>query len=176
MALGGSAARRYAEALLEIATEERAVDSYRASLDRLAAALGPDVISALRDPRVKLERRRAALAAATRDEPKPVRAALEILLQRDRIDLLPEIAPAYADLVDRREGIVNAKITTSVTLPDAQRTDVVRRLERASGKKVRATFAVDERLIGGARVQMGDRLVDASLRTQLNQLARQLAG
>jgi F-type H+-transporting ATPase subunit delta len=176
MALGGSAARRYAEALLEIATDARAVDSYRASLDRLAAALGSDIIRALRDPRVMLERRRAALAAATRDEPKAIRGTLELLLQRDRLELLPDIARAYADLVDRREGIVKARVTTSVALPDAERTDVVRRLERASGKKVRATFAVDERIIGGAKVQIGDRLVDASLRTQLDQLARQLAG
>lgn len=176
MALGGSAARRYAEALLEIATEARAVDSHRTSLDRLAAALGPDIIRALRDPKVTLERRRAALAAATHEEPKAIRATGELLLQRDRLALLPDITRAYADLVDRREGIVKARVTTSVAVPDAERTDVVRRLERASGKKVRATFAVDEGIIGGAKVQIGDLLVDASLRTQLDQLARQLAG
>ena len=175
MALGGSAARRYAEALLEIAAEESAVDAFRASLDRLASAFEPGIIRALRDPKVTLERRRAAVAAAARDEPKAIRATLDLLLQRDRIELLPEIARAYSDLVDRREGIVKAKVTTSVAVNEAQRADIVRRLEQASGKKVRATFAVDPRLIGGAKVQIGDRLMDASLRTSLDQLARQLA-
>jgi len=51
----------------------------------------------------------------------------------------------------------------------------VRRLEQTSGSKVRATFAVDPALIGGAKVQVGDRLIDASLRNQLDELARQLA-
>lgn len=175
MAVGGSHARRYAEALLELATEEHAVPAYRASLEKLAASLGPDVVRVLRDARVPFERRRAALAAGSKDEPRPIRAVLEMLLERDRIALFPEIVRAYGDLVDRRDGIVNAKITTPVSLDGPQRADLVRRLEQASGKKIRATFALDTSLIGGAKVQVGDRLIDASLRTELESLARQLA-
>lgn len=176
MALGGSPARRYAEALLDIAIRENAVDAYRASLDRLAAAFGRDTVRALRDPRLGYERRRTAVDAATHDEPRAVRAVLDLLLQRDRIAIVPEVARAYADLVDARAGIVKARITTSVELDAAQRDDLLRRLESASGKKVRATFAVDPAILGGAKVQLGDRLIDTSLRTQLNALARQLAG
>ncbi len=175
MALGGSAPRRYAEALLDLATEERAVAAYRESLERLATAFGPDVVHVLRDPRVPLERRRAALEAATTDEPQAIRAVLNLLLERDRVGIVPAIARAFGDLVDRRENVVKAKITTSVDLDDAERADLVRRLEQSSGSKVRATFAVDASLIGGAKVQVGDRLVDASLLNQLEQLARQLA-
>jgi len=72
--------------------------------------------------------------------------------------------------------VAKAKITTSVALDEAQRGDLVQRLERSSGTKVRATFTVDPSLIGGAKVQVGDRLIDASLRNQLDDLARQLAG
>jgi F-type H+-transporting ATPase subunit delta len=176
MALGGSGPRRYAQALLDVATEEGAVGTYRLSLDRLAAALGPDVVHVLRDPRVPYERRRAALEAATRDEPVAARAVLDLLLQRDRVGLVPEIARAFGDLVDRREGIVKAKITTSVALDESLRDGLVVRLERSSGAKIRATFAVDPALIGGAKVQVGDRLIDGSLVNQLEQLARQLAG
>ena len=104
MALGGSAARRYAEALLEIAAEESAVDAFRASLDRLASAFEPGVIRALRDPKVTLERRRAAVAAAARDEPKAIRATLDLLLQRDRIELLPGIAQHADDVRADRLG------------------------------------------------------------------------
>jgi F-type H+-transporting ATPase subunit delta len=141
----------------------------------LGTAFTPDVIRALRDPRVPLERRLAALAAAVKDQPKAIRAVLELLLQRDRIALLPGIVQAYSDLVDRREGVVKAKITTPVALDETQRTELVGRLERASGKKVRASFALDPGLIGGAKVQLGDRLIDESLRGQLDRLARQLA-
>jgi F-type H+-transporting ATPase subunit delta len=175
MAQSGSRPRRYAEALLEIATAERAIPAYRLSLERLGAALTLDVLRALRDPRVPLERRLAALAAAVKDEPKAIRAVLELLLQRDRIALLPGIVQAYSDLVDRREGIVKAKVTTSIALDETQRAELVGRLEQASGSKIRAEFSVDPGLIGGAKVQFGDRLIDVSLRSQLDRLARQLA-
>jgi len=176
MALAGSGPRRYAQALLDIATEESAVAAYRESLDRLGAALAPDVIHVLRDPRVPFERRKAALEAATKDEPAAVRAVLDLLLERDRTQIVPAIARAFDDLVDRREGIVKAKITTSVPLSESERNGLVSRLEGSSGAKIRATFAVDPSLIGGAKVQVGDRLIDGSLFNQLEQMARQLAG
>ena len=175
-ALSGTAARRYAEALLQVATVEKAVPAYRRSLERLASAIDPDVIKLLRDPRVPMAARRAALDAASQDEPAAIRAVLDLLLQRDRIALVPRIASAYGDLVDRLEGVAKAKITTSVALDDAQRGDFVQRLERSSNRKIHATFTVDPSLIGGAKVQVGDRLIDASLRNQLDDLARQLAG
>jgi F-type H+-transporting ATPase subunit delta len=175
MALGGSAPRRYAEALLEIATEDRTVPAFRRSLEQLTTTFTPDVIRAVRDPRVPVEQRRRAVAAAAKDEPKAIRAVLDLMLERDRIALLPSVATAFADLVDRREGVVKAKVTTSTALDQAQQKDVVQRLEQASGKKIRPSFYVDAALIGGAKVQIGDRLIDASLRTQLDHLARQLA-
>jgi F-type H+-transporting ATPase subunit delta len=175
-ALSGSASRRYAEALLQRAVAEKAVPEYRASLERLASGVGPEVIRILRDPRVPLERRRESLDAGSKDEPTAIRAILDLLLQRDRIAILPQIASAFGDLVDRREGVAKAKITTSVALDDAQQHDLVQRLERSSGTKIRATFSVDPALIGGAKVQVGDRLIDASIRNQLDDLARQLAG
>ena len=175
-ALSGSAARRYAEALLQVATAEKAVPAYRRSLERLGSAIDSQVIKLLRDPRVPMAARKAALDAASKDEPAAIRAVLDLLLQRDRIALVPQIASAYSDLVDRLDGVAKAKITTSVALDDAQRGDFVQRLERSSKRKIRATFTVDPSLIGGAKVQVGDRLIDASLRNQLDDLARQLAG
>ena len=175
MALSGSGARRYAEALLDLASGERAVPQYRRSLEQLASVFRADVVRSLRDPRTPLERRRRALDAATKEEPRAIRAVLNILLERDRIALVPDIARAFSDLVDRREGIVHAKVTTSVELNERERASVTRQLEQGSGKTIQATFAVDPHLIGGARVQIGDRLIDASLRTQLERMARQLA-
>jgi F-type H+-transporting ATPase subunit delta len=174
MAQSGSAARRYAEALLEVATAENAVPAYLASLDRLRDALPPDVMRWLRDRRVAAGARQL-LDAAIASEPRAVRAVVAMLLERDRIAILPEIARAYADLVDRREGIVNAKITTPVELDAIHRSELATRLERVSGKRVRATFAVDPALLGGATIQLGDRLIDTSIRAQLEAMRAQLA-
>ena len=175
MALGGSSGRRYAEALLEIAVTEGAVAAYRASLDRVAGAFGPDVARALRDRRVPLERRRAAVEAASAGEPQAVRAVLVLLLERDRLALLPDIARAYGDLVDRRDGVVKAKVTTAVELDAPRREELTTQLERTTGKRIRASFAVDPALLGGATIQLGDHLIDASVRAHLDAMRAQLA-
>ena len=176
MALSGSAARRYAEAIFDLAEADKAVDAYRASLDALAAGITPQVIRALRDPSVPVKRRLSAVDAATKGQPRAIRSALLLLEQRDRIALLPDIARAFGDLVDRRAGIVKAKITTAVPLDENQRQTFVKRLEASSGKQIKASFTVEEELIGGARVQLGDHLIDSSVRAQLAALRSQLAG
>ena len=175
MALSGSSARRYAEALYQIALSENAVPAFGASLDGLRRAFTPEVLRSLRNPGVPLRARRAALDAATAAEPKAIRSLLGLLLERERIALFPQVADAYAELVERRAGIVKGRITTATQLSANDREDLVRRLERSSGKKIRATFAVDESLIGGAMIQVGDRLIDSSLKAQLDELRRELA-
>lgn len=175
MALSGSSARRYAEALLQLATGEKAVDEFAASFERLRQALDAETLRALRNPGVPVRARRAAIDAATASEPKAISSLLALLLERERIALFPQIAVAYADLVEQRAGIVKGRITTATELSAREREDLVGRLERSSGKKIRATFAVDESLIGGAKVQIGDRLIDSSLKAQLAELERELA-
>jgi F-type H+-transporting ATPase subunit delta len=175
MALSGSSARRYAEALYQIGTSEKAVDEFASSLARLREALTGDVLRALRNPGIPLRARRAALDAATGAEPKAIRSLLDLLLERERIALFPQIAAAYVDLIERSVGIVKGTITTAREISTNEREELLRRLERASGKKIRATFAVDESLIGGAKVQVGDRLIDSSLKAQLDELRRELA-
>ena len=175
MALSGSAARRYAEALVELATTERALGELRASLEKLAPAFDRVTVAGLRDPSVPLKQRVEALTSALGGEPDVVRSLLVLLLETDRIALVPQIALAFGDLVDQREGIAKARITTAVALDEPARRELVRRLERESGRKLRATFAVDPTLIGGAKVQIGDHLIDASVHAKLTALGRQLA-
>ncbi len=175
MAISGSAARRYAEALYDLASLDNAVPAYAASLDRMRRVLAADILRALRNPGVPFHSRRAALDAATAEEPRAIRSVLDLLLERDRIDLIPRIATAFVDIVDRKAGIVKGRITTATELDDARREQLVARLERSTGRRIRATFAVDESLIGGAKVQIGDRLIDTSLKAQLIELGRELA-
>jgi F-type H+-transporting ATPase subunit delta len=175
MALSGSAARRYAEALLALSPNERAVADLRASLEKLAPVFDRVTVAGLRDPSVPIKQRIAALTVAAAGEPASIRSLMVLLLETDRIALVPQIALAFGDLVDRREGIAKARITTAVPLKEPDQRELVNRLERESGRKLRATFAVDPALIGGAKVQIGDHLIDSSVRTKLVALGRQLA-
>jgi F-type H+-transporting ATPase subunit delta len=175
LALSGSAARRYAEALLALAPDQRTVVELRTSLDKLAPVFDRVTIASLRDPSVPMKQRVEALSSALRGEPDTVRSLMVLLLESDRIALVPQIGLAFGDLVDRREGIAKARITTAVPLEETERRELVRRLEQTSGTKLRATFAVDPTLIGGAKVQIGDHLIDASVHAKLTALGRQLA-
>lgn len=175
MALSGSAARRYAEALLALAPDERIVVALRSSLEKLAPVFDRVTVASLRDPSVPVKQRVEALSSALAGEPESVRSLMVLLLESDRIALVPQIALAFGDLVDRREGIAKARITTAVPLDETAGRELVRRLERTSGLKLRATFAVDPALIGGAKVQIGDHLIDSSVHAKLAALGRQLA-
>ena len=175
MALSGSAARRYAEAVLALSPNERAVAELRASLEKLGPVFDRVTVAGLRDPSVPMKQRIAALSAALAGEPASIRSLMVLLLETDRIALVPQIALAFGDLVDRREGIAKARITTAVPLEEPEQRELVSRLERESGRKLRASFAVDPTLIGGAKVQIGDHLIDSSVRTKLVALGRQLA-
>lgn len=173
MALGGSAPRRYAEAMLDLATAEDAVPAYRAALDQLAG-LDASSLRILGDPGVPRERRLRAAEAATGGQPAHVRGLFALLVQRERAPLIGRIANEFADLVDERAGIAKAHVTTAIELDSRTRDDLVARLSRATGKTIQATFGVDPEVLGGARIRVGDHLVDASLRARLDSLQQQL--
>jgi F-type H+-transporting ATPase subunit delta len=175
VALGGSAARRYAEAMYDIALGASKVPGFRASLNALAAGLAGRPLRLLADPSVPVERRLAAVKAVAAGEDPAIGALLNLLIRRERIALITAIAAAFGDIVDREAGIAKAKITTAVELDETSRRQFVERLERTSGKRIEATFNVDPALLGGAKVQVGDHLVDASIRAQLSELGAQLA-
>lgn len=175
MALAGSVARRYAEAMFELAEAEGSVSAYQASLDRLREAFTTETLRRFRDPSVPIEQRMAGAKAIGASEPQSIGSLLQLLVQRGNIALLPHIAAAFGSLVDRQQGIAIARITTPIELDESQRDGFVKRLEQASGSSIRAEFTVDPELLGGARVQVGDHLIDGSVRAQLRSLRTQLA-
>ena len=131
MPVSGSAARRYAEAILELAPDEPSVAALRTSLERIASALDRSAIAALRDPAIPLATREKALGEAVKDEPVLIRSVLSLLIEHGRIALVPAIAREFGEIVDAREGVAKARVTTAVELNDRDRDALVRRLERA---------------------------------------------
>lgn len=175
MPLGGSAPKRYAEALLDLAERHGDVEEWRKALDRVTAALTGDVLRTIASPAYPLDARRKALELATADEPAGIRSLLVTLLERGRIALLPTVARSFEDLLDARAGIEKAVITTAVPLAEGERGTVVRRLEADGGRRLRARFEVDPSILGGMLVRIGDHQIDGSVRTQLAVLRERLA-
>lgn len=92
---------------------------------------------------------------------------VRVLAENRRLALLMEIRSQYEALKNEREGVVEAEIQSAFELDPAQLTDLAARLENHTGRKVRVNVVVDKELIGGARILIGDQVIDASARAQL---------
>ena len=95
----------------------------------------------------------------------------QLLAENKRLVLLPEIVSLFEALKSEREGELAAHITSAFTLADAQMAGLVAKLEAKLGRKVTATQSVDSELIGGVVIQVGDEVMDASVRGGLEALA-----
>ena len=87
---------------------------------------------------------------------------------------LPQIAALFDDLKNDTEGVATARIDSAFPLTDAQFAELVEALEKRFGKKIEATVNVDPGLVGGARITVGDTVIDASVQAQLQAMASQL--
>jgi F-type H+-transporting ATPase subunit delta len=99
---------------------------------------------------------------------------VRVLAENGRLDVLAEIRTQYEALRNEREGVVEAEIHTAFDLDSAQLADLVARLEKNTGRKVRASVHVDKNLIAGVKVVLGDKVIDGSARAQLGALENAL--
>lgn len=95
---------------------------------------------------------------------------MTLLVENDRLLLLPEIASQFLWLKNRHEGTADAEIASAFALTDAQVADLVAGLEKKFGVKIKPTVRVDASLIGGVRVAVGDQVLDTSVRAQLDRM------
>ena len=95
---------------------------------------------------------------------------LRVLAENGRLGLLPQIRAQFETLKDEREGVLEAEVQSAFELSDAQVADLVQRLEKKTGRKVRTKVQVDKSLIAGVRVVIGDQVIDGSARAQLGAL------
>jgi len=99
---------------------------------------------------------------------------VRVLAENGRLDVLAEIRTQYEALRNEREGVVEAEVHTAFDLEDAQLADLVARLEKKTGRKVKASVRVDKDLIAGVKVVLGDKVIDGSARAQLGALENAL--
>ena len=98
-----------------------------------------------------------------------------MLIDRHRIAQLPEVIRQLELELNKRMGLVEAKVTTARPLSDAEKRDLEARMERLTGKRVAAHYSTDASVLGGAVVRSGSTVYDGSLRRQLENLKEQLS-
>lgn len=105
---------------------------------------------------------------------KSVALFIDLLLRKKRVNELPSIVSEFEALVERKEGVQRAQVVSAVPLTDAEQAKLHAEVERMTGKKIRLTAEVDSRLLGGALVRIGDRVIDRSVRTLLEAVEHRL--
>ncbi|MFL5971301.1 MAG: ATP synthase F1 subunit delta [Gaiellaceae bacterium] len=172
------AQRIYANALFEAAKEKGNLDTVRQELEEFLAAMEqvPELRALLDSPEIDTHERVAALRSILADVDELVRNFLLLTAEKGRTHELPVIMQEFETLVAREEGILDVELTTAVELSDDAARQILERIEGVSDRKLRATRKVDPNLIGGFVLQAGSHRVDASVRSRLDTLRRQLAG
>jgi F-type H+-transporting ATPase subunit delta len=171
-----TAARRYAEAAFQLATRDDAVDAYGDGLDAAAQLLGDErVLAALRNP-ARPQQDRLDLVHRVLDGrvPDPVARLVQVLVERGRIDRLAAVATEYRRLRNQQAGVVEALATTAAPLTGDETVALRRKVAEMTGRTVDLRVEVDESLIGGLTVRVGDTLYDASVRGRLERLRERL--
>lgn len=175
-----SIARRYARAILDVAAEGNRTDVVAEQLNAFADVVGksPELSDVLLNPAFSRAQRSRVVEAVLQSLPvtaEPALAnALRLLVDRNRLGYLPDIARLYRDMADARAGRVRGQVTSAVPLtPDAV-TRLQQSLQQLTQRNVVLETRVDPALLGGVSAQVGGTLYDGTLRTQLEEMRREL--
>jgi F-type H+-transporting ATPase subunit delta len=171
-------AGKYARALLLLAQEEGRVEELRGDLSLAAEVFGQgEGRELLLHPRLSQEQKQSAVAGLVAGKVGPLTLSLlKLLIEKRRGSLVAEIAAAYAAELKRAQGRKTATVTSAVPLTEEQMKQLRQRLAAIAGTEVELTQELDPALRGGARIALGDLVLDGSLGARLAQLRRALAG
>lgn len=172
-------ARRYATAVFELASDNKQIEDVGAQLTSVLGTLNGD--PAIRDffisPVVSRDEKERALLATFRGRIGDIALHTLLLLVRKRREtLLGDLIEEYRKIERNARGAELLVVTTARELSSDELTAMVARLERTYGKNFEASVKLDSSLIGGVRIAMGDRMIDASVSGRLEELTRTLFG
>jgi F-type H+-transporting ATPase subunit delta len=167
----------YARSLLELAQERGTAESIGQDLSGIAEVLktNPTFDAFLRDPGISHAERTRVIDSVLKPSIDPLLANfLGVLNNRNRLGILEQIASAYDDLLDEAMGKIEVDVTTAQRLSAEELEEVRQKISSALKKDAVIHQYVDESIIGGLVLRVEDKLIDASVRSQLETMKRQL--
>jgi len=173
----GVYAKRYAQAVFELALERNELDRWQSDLRKIASlAEDAALIAVLESPRFRFDEK-AKLLSERLGEINPLALNLAYLLvSRGRLGVIGDIADEYQRRMDSHRGIERAEVTTAIPLDDEDKLKLEVHLGGIVSKKVMLEPEVDSRVIGGFVARIGGKLLDGSTRSKLEALKRELIG
>lgn len=169
-------ARPYAQAAFKRAKEANAAQNWSDSLTFLALLVQDEALAGIvANPRVNKQNTAQLVLDICQDQiHDEAKNLLKVLIENDKLPLLPQISVMFEQYRADDEGYVNVELQSAYPLTKAEQGKYVAMLEKFLHKKVNASVSVDKSLIGGILAKAGDKVIDGSVRGQLHQLAKRL--
>jgi F-type H+-transporting ATPase subunit delta len=168
--LSSQLASRYAQAIYELAAEQQELDAVEEQLSLVEKTLSsvPELGSLLYHPQVPVAAKKDTIAKVFGQQLSVhVRNFLMVLIDKRRETALPAIVKEFKVLANAARNITEAEITTAMPLSDSERQALSAKLSAVTGKRVTLLAKVDQRIVGGVIVKIGDKLIDGSVVRQL---------
>jgi F-type H+-transporting ATPase subunit delta len=172
----GVSGKRHAQAVFQIALEDKQLDKWLTDVERIAAVLGDvEVAAALANPKVSPESKRDVLDRGLAGVSPMAMNLARFLVERNRLHLVQSLAVEYKRLMNAYLGLELAEVTTAVPISTEEGESVGKGLAALSGKRVTLELGVDPEILGGFVARLGDKLIDGSARTRLQELRKSIA-
>ncbi len=170
-------AKRYAKSLIGLAIEQGLLEQVHADMQWLKAVCksNPDFVNMLRSPIIKADTKKKILEAVTSGNIGTLTTAFNALLvTKGRESFLPEIVTAFQEAYREYKNIQTIRLTTAIPIDASIRHEIMEKVKQEGGyQHIEVEEKVDSDLIGGFVLQIGDKLVDASIAYDLREVARQ---
>ena len=167
--------QRYARALFDLAVEKDSTDQWATDLAQLTEVIQDEQFNLfLKHAEVPLDRKIESLATVLPEIDPMVRNLGSLLITRSSVDSIGDVAISYNRLVDERLGRQRIEVTTAVELEPAEAERIRQFVENLIQREVVMSTNVDEAILGGMVIQVGDRLMDGSTRSKLEDLRKQI--
>ena len=170
-------ARRYAQAVFEMALEKKELERWQSDLQKVVGAVSDDTfLAAMESPKIKFGDKIRLLSELVGDVNPAALNLVRLLISKASIGLIGDIAEEYQRLLDSYHGIEPAEVITAIPLDDKDIQKLTESLSALVGKKVVLKSTVDSGVIGGIVARVGGKLLDGSTRSKLAALRRELVG
>jgi F-type H+-transporting ATPase subunit delta len=171
----GISGRRHAQAVFRIALETGQLERWQADLEKMGSVLqDKDLVSFLEHPKVSLERKSDMLQRLLQGIMPTAMNLAHLLVAKKRLRIVPSLVAEYRRLVNAAQGVVEADVITAIPITDQEAERIGKDLAGITGKTVMLGAKVDHEIMGGLVVRLGDKLMDGSVRTRLQELRRRL--
>ena len=166
-------ARPYAQAVFDLAKEQKQLQAWSETLSLLSHVVDDEAVkSVINDSKtLDADKEKLLLDICKKNINKEGENFIKLLIENKRLLILPFISKAFENLKANEEGSVTANIVVATKITKKETDEIIKNLEKKLSKKIEATVEIDQSILGGSVITVGDTVIDASVKGQLESLA-----